>query len=273
MRFEDVLPDQVRTDLLQPFGLDLRDAAREQARGLDQFRADDPAAGLLHQRRAGMDEVLDAARAEVAAVLLVPQADVAEQPRQQRLVDRLIAGRQLVLPPLVLGAQGVQLAMNVAPFAQAQPGEEFAAAPLALLVGRFVLPDFVRRRPHLQPGQELRAIVLPLGVRLVGRARLFLRPVARILHRQRGRNDQHLLQAAVLPRGEDHATDLRVERQLRHLVADGRQLLAALVDGAQFRKQLVAIGDHARQRRFEEGEVLDVAQMQRLHAQDHAGQR
>ena len=77
----------------------------------------------------------------------------------------------------------------------------------------------------------------------------------------------------MVARGEDHAADLRIERQLGQFVADRRQFLARLVDGAEFRQQLVAVGDHARRRRFEEGEVLDIAQVQRLHAQDDAGQR
>ena len=77
----------------------------------------------------------------------------------------------------------------------------------------------------------------------------------------------------MLPRGEDHAADLGIERQFRQLVADAREFLARFVDRPQLRQQRIAVGDHARRRAFEERERLDVPQMQRLHAQDDAGQR
>ena len=156
-----------------------------------------------------------------------------------------------------------------------------------------MLPDFVAGGPELEVGKEFGFLVLPLGMGLVGRRRVFLRPVARVLAAQGGSDDQHFAQATVLARGEDHAADLRVERQLRQLAAKRRQLplfksrVSGLIShlprsageagrgcgqSPQLRQELVAVGDHARRRRFEEREVLDVAQVQRLHAQDHAGQ-
>ena len=159
----------------------LRDAAGEQARGLDQLGRDDPAPGLLDQRRAGMDEELDAARAEVVLIFFVLQADMAEQAGEQRLVDGFVARGQLVFLPAMLVAERHQLAMHVAPLAQAQPVDEVLPAPLALLVGRLVLPDLVGGVPQLEIGKELGLLVLPLGVGLVGGRRLLLRPLARVL--------------------------------------------------------------------------------------------
>ena len=49
--------------------------------------------------------------------------------------------------------------------------------------------------------------------------------------------------------------------------------LAAVVDRAQLGEQLVAVGDRARARRVEERKLLDLAQAQALHAQDHRGER
>ena len=46
-----------------------------------------------------------------------------------------------------------------------------------------------------------------------------------------------------------------------------------LVDRAEFGQRLPAVGDRARIGRFEEREILDAAQAERQHAQDHAGQR
>jgi hypothetical protein len=77
VRFVNMFADQVGADLLQPFRFDLGDAAREQARGLDQLGGDDPAPRLLDQTGAGMDVEADAACAEVILVLFADEADVA----------------------------------------------------------------------------------------------------------------------------------------------------------------------------------------------------
>jgi hypothetical protein len=74
--------------------------------------------------------------------------------------------------------------MNVAPLAQAQPVNEVLLAPLALLVGRLVLPDFIAGGPQLQVGKEFGFLILPLGMGLIGSRRMFLRPVAGILGAQ-----------------------------------------------------------------------------------------
>ena len=95
----DMLADQVGADLLQPFRLDLGDAAREQARSLDDLGGDDPAPGLLQQAGTRMDVEADAACAEVVLVFLDDEADVAEQAGQQGLVDGLVTCRNLVLAP------------------------------------------------------------------------------------------------------------------------------------------------------------------------------
>ena len=65
MRIEQLLAQQVAGDLLHPLRLDVGDAPAEQARGLDQFGADDPAARALFEVGAGMPVELDAARAQV----------------------------------------------------------------------------------------------------------------------------------------------------------------------------------------------------------------
>ena len=58
---------------------------------------------------------------------------------------------------------------------------------------------------------------------LVGRLLLLERPVAHVLHAQRAGDDEHFAQRLALARGQDHAADARVERQLRELPADRRQ--------------------------------------------------
>ena len=63
--------------------------------------------------------------------------------------------------------------------------------------------------PELEPGKKFRFFISEFLVRSIGRSLLFLRPLARILHCQRGSDDQHFLQAALVARGDDHACDTR----------------------------------------------------------------
>ena len=51
-----------------------------------------------------------------------------------------------------------------------------------------------------------------------------------------------------------------------------RRQLPVVIQRFQFGQQPVAVADHARIRRIEKGEVLDAAQAQMGHGQDHAGQ-
>src|SRR5690606_32008739 len=104
VRLEDLALDEMAADLLHPLRLDARDAAPEQARGLDLLGGHDPFAGLLSQRRAWVRPELDAARTQIRARLRPRRivhlaADVAEQAGEQRLVDRLVVRRLRVLLP------------------------------------------------------------------------------------------------------------------------------------------------------------------------------
>ncbi len=109
-------------------------------------------------------------------------------------------------------------------------------------------------------------------MRLVRRLLLRERPLTRIRHRQRARDDEQLGDAAAVPRRENHAANPGVDRQARKLASERRQ--AALgVDGAQLSQQLEAVGDRARTRRLDERKRLDVAQRERGHPQDHRGER
>ena len=126
--------------------------------------------------------------------------------------------------------------------------------------------------PQLEVAGEFAALVVELHMRRIGRGLGIHRPVAHVLHAERTGDYQHLVQGLAATRFEDHATHARVQRQARQFGADGRQLVR-IVDGAQFRQQLVAIRDGARLRSLDEREVLHHAQPQRFHAQDHAGQR
>ena len=186
----------------------------------------------------------------------------------------------------MLGDHGVQLRVDVAPLAHAARVDEALSQALFLLaVAELVGVDplggragmAVHASPLLDPGpqlqvtHELRLLVVELPVLLVGGLLSFQRPVAHVLHAQRGGDDQHLVQRLALPRLEDHAAHARVQRQLAELAADGRQRVV-LVHRVQFAQQRITVGDGLARRGLEEGEVLDRAEPQGHHAQDHAGQ-
>ena len=199
-------------------------------------------------------------------------AEVAEQAGQQGAVNFLVAGRGLVRAQADLDHLGVELAVDFAPLAQARGGEEMLAAQVEqLAVGFLVLQHLVVERPQLDVGDEVGVVVLELAVLVVRRLLAVHRPVARVLHRQGGGDDQHFGQAVFRLGRQDHAADARVDRELGKLAAGfGQRVLR--VHRAEFLQQLEAVGDGAGIGRFEEGEVLDLAQAQRLHPQNHGGQ-
>ena len=125
--------------------------------------------------------------------------------------------------------------------------------------------------PQLEPAEKFGFFIGKRLVRRISRPLLFLWAFARVLHRQRGGNHQHLAQAAFIARGDDHARHARIERQARQFLADGRQR-PCVRHRAQLLQKLVAVGNRFTGRRFEEREGFDVAQTQRLHAQDDARQ-
>ena len=180
-----VAPDQVRADALQPLRLDARDAACEEARGLGELGRHDPAPGLLAHARAGVDQELDAARAEVVLAVLGLAADVAEQAGEQRAVDLRVARRSFsdTFQPM-LGDEGVQLAVDVAPLAHARctTGSCRGTARRSLRLDFLCASASSIELPQLEEGEEIRLLVLELGVRRVGRAGALQRPLARVLH-------------------------------------------------------------------------------------------
>ena len=138
----------------------------------------------------------------------------------------------------------------------------------------FALPALavLQPLPQLQVAEKLRAFVVELLVRGIGGLRVFDRPVAHVLHAEGAGDDQDFGQRLAVARFEDHAADTRVERQTRQLAADRREFVE-IVDRAEFGEQLVTVGDGAFRWWFQERKVLDRAEVQRLHPQDHAGQR
>ncbi len=256
---------------LEPQRIDLGDAAREQLRGLDQLGGHHPRRRLLGQARRRVDHELGLPRAEVAPRLLVPHPDPAEQPGQQRAVD-LIGGPRLgVGRDVELLHHPDQLLVDVLPLAHPVVVEEVLATQLVHLVARALAARVLPEGPQLQVAGEVRALVAELAVGLVGLLLHVARPVARILQAERRGDHDDLAQRALVAAAEDHPAEPRIDRQPAELMAQLGQR-AVLVDRAELLERAVALLDRARLRRIEEREVLDVAELEVLHPQDHAGE-
>ena len=168
---------------------------------------------------------------------------------------------------------GQQLRMHVAPFTQTHVIQEVRAAGIGELLVRLLVRDrILEPRPDFRPLQEFGALIGEFLVRQIRLLLRFDRPVARILNGQRACDDQHFTQRLMVARGENHPADARIERQTREFAAERRERVV-VIDGAEFVQQLITIGDRAARRRLEKRKRFDGRQVQRLHPQDHRGQR
>ncbi|MNM66147.1 hypothetical protein D3C81_776170 [compost metagenome] len=187
------------------------------------------------------------------------------QQRLQRRCRRLLAPTQFL-------AQHAQLTMQLAPFTHAQEAEEMPATPIAQLGLGQIFVGLAVAIPQPQHADEFGAAVGEQRMRVVGGGTRFRWALTRVLDAEERSDHQHWTQAILCLRGDQHACQLHVHRQARHLPAD-RSELAVAIDGAKLGQLLPAIGHGAFVRRFQEREFLDLAQTQLQHAQDHARQR
>ena len=294
-----VLPlHEVAGQLLGPLGLDRRYLAGPQARGLHELTGHDERRRPPFQPRAREDREPRAAGAEVLPragplalapppstsagracrdLLLLQHPDVGEQAGEQRLVDavgvRSVGGHPQL--DLHLLAHLAQLGLEVLPLTDAQVVEVLALAhaperargQLALL-----LADVA---PQVDPGEQVRALGLEPGVQLVGLRALLGRSLARVLERHRRDDDEDLADTAEAVGLEDHPAQARVDRQPRQAAAgvgEGVLAVAAGAQGTELLEQLEAGADVAAVRRLDEREAGDVAEAERAHLQDDAGQ-
>ena len=140
-----------------------------------------------------------------------------------------------------------------------------------LAVGFLVFERAFKKLPQLEIRDEIRFFMVEALLRHVGGLSAVHGPLARILHRQRRGNHQHFGKAALLLRGQHHATDARIQRQARELPAGlGEELL--LIQRAQLLQQGIAVGNRLGGRGINEGKFLDLGQAQRLHAKNHCRQ-
>ena len=83
----------MRTDTLQPLRLYLRQGARKQTRGFNQFSCNNPSPRFLAQRGARPKMKLDTPRAKVMRLILLLETNIPEQAGEQRKMQLLVGGR------------------------------------------------------------------------------------------------------------------------------------------------------------------------------------
>ena len=289
--------DQVATQPLGPRGVDGRDLARPQPAGLDELAGHHVGRVLPRQRTAGEDREPGAAGALVLAhrptalallgarrglLALLQQPDLAEQPRQQGLVDAVgvvrrparRAGSAQVEAHLL--ADLAQLGLEVLPLAHPQVVEVLALAHPPEGARAELLLLLLDVAPQVQPGEEVGLLGVEAGVLLVGLGALLGGSLAGVLQAQRGGDDQHVAQAAEALGLEHHPAQARVEGHPgQPLTQPGQarpRVLAARLQGAQLLEQLHPGGDVAPVGRLHEREAGHVAEAQAGHLQDDAGQ-
>ncbi len=116
--------------------------------------------------------------------------------------------------------------MQVLPFADTQPVQELVATHLAELAPAQLLPLLAQVRPQLQVGQEVGVLHVEARVLLVGGLLELGGAFPDVLDRQCRDDDQHLVQAPVAVRLDEHPGHPRIDRELGEFAAGGGELRA-----------------------------------------------
>ena len=221
MRIEQLFLKQVFANLLQPLRVNRGDAAAKQTGRLYQLCRHNPAPWLFGQMRPRVGEKLDASGAQILPLrplVFNLAANVSQQTGKHGQMQLIVGGRAGIDLPLVFGNHRVQLAVDVFPFANAANVDKVLAQQLFILaVGKLVLarrsrscilrffaPRLDDPFPQLQVAAKFAAVVIKLGMCLVGLGLGFHRSVAHVLHTQ-GRCDyQNLIQGMAAARLQNH---------------------------------------------------------------------
>ncbi len=273
VRFAPGFTDQMMADTFQPFRLDLGDTPCIETAGIHQFRRHDPASVLFRKGRAWPDAETDTPGAQEDSGVFRLAADVAQQSRQQGDMQLFISCIQLTDGPATLTDNRQQLRMDIAPFPQAQVGEELAPAVFLQFPVRFLMFNRILKPfPDLEIAEEFRAVVGKFLMGVVCGVLSIHWTVSWILDGQCGGNHQHFFQAQVVTGGKDHAADAWVKREHRQLTADCRHLVH-LIQSTQFLKQLITVSNRLAHRHFHEREGIHIDQTQGFHPQDDRSKR
>ena len=144
---------------------------------------------------------------------------------------------------------------------------ERAPGELAALLGEVT--------PEIEVAEEVRALVGEAPVHLVGLVALLGRALADVLHGEGGHHHQEVAQRSVAVPLDHHARQARVEGEGGHVAADAGQARARVVvhpDRPELGEQGGAVAHGLAVGRFHEGELVDRAEVEVGHREDHRGE-
>src|SRR5690606_30758048 len=107
----------------------------------------------------------------------------------------------------------LELPVHLAPLAHAWIRKKVLLARFAQAAAAELLAQLVEPRPQADQRQKVRTLVCPFLVSGVRGIAAFHRSQPRILDGEGGADDEHIVQTALITRGENHAADAGVDRQ------------------------------------------------------------
>ena len=152
--------------------------------------------------------------------------------------------------------------------------EELLLHALAELIARLLIAGLLDVIPQLQHGQKVRGLVLKARVRLIGLRLVLQRAFAHVLDGHGGNNDDDIVEAAVGMGLDKHARHAWIEWDAGQVAAGfgQRGLLVLILERPELVEEVEAITNGLELGWLEEGELLDIAELERDHLQNDAGQ-
>mmetsp|Transcript_52506 Transcript_52506/g.135533 ORF Transcript_52506/g.135533 Transcript_52506/m.135533 type:complete len:406 (+) Transcript_52506:150-1367(+) len=237
--------------------------------GHHRLMVEDPLRLMLEERAWVRVDHLLTLHGEVVLPPLVNMRALHEEAFYEALADgyreSALLQRGCTLQELAFPQDAIQLLRDALRLLHATLRQEIVLAELRLRVSTAELRE---------GGQQRKVVPQPRGERLVGPVRCLLcppRPLERWRHGEHGDDDRNLLAAAALRGRDDGAAEVRVHRELRHVLADLRQL-ALVVHGAKEVQHLEGTHHRLGRGRLHVIEVHDVVYAQLLERQHHGAQ-
>ena len=219
----------------------------------------------------------DRMRPEVMRLVASFVADIAQKAGKQRLMNRLIGGRNRVLLPTEISDRGLKLMVNIDPFTHPTRVQKLRAQHLlALTLTETATSQTLNPLPKLDPANKIAALIGKWLLRLIGRLGRLGRAFTRVLYRQGTGHDEDLTQGSGRTTSKKHPGHARVQRKTREGVAHIGQA-TLVIERPKLKQQRLTIDDRPPGRCIQKWEGLHcvdpVCEAQRHHPQDDASER
>ena len=175
-----------------------------------------------------------------------------------------------------LAGDTAQLAVEVTPLSHSDVVQMLVDAHPPEGVSRqlgLTLPEVI---PQSDNREKVGARHLEAAMESISAVTVLSRTFAHILNRQGSGDDEHLADAAVPIRLDDHPADARIDRQSRETATEPRQTIATRtvigLERTQFEQEPPSVGHLRRVGGLNEGEVIDPAKSERGHLQNDRGE-